>query len=112
LVANRVFDEAIDISQISDLILAGGGKGGKGNYVATIQRVGRAIRGHKEVSIWLPYDEHHGILLKHTEYQLKALQHAGYKIQEYKHVRNIQVQSGNSDGHVIPDLSEGNNNPV
>lgn len=114
VIATSVFDEAVDMPDLTDLILGGGGKGGKGRYTKTIQRAGRALRksgSPHPVRIYLPMDNHHGVLRWHSICQRRALEQEGFNTTDIKVVYNdatnkLQVLQPNPEGNGVAATSE------
>src|SRR5438552_4060600 len=80
-IGSVVYDEVIDISDISALIILSGTK----RYRRVIQRVGRALRpkaGLNEVLVFDFWDTTHWILRHHSEERVKVYQHSDlrYKV--------------------------------
>lgn len=86
LVASEIFKEGVDVPEIDVLILAGGGQA----EIATLQRVGRALRprpGKKEALI---YDVADGrdpaakkdYLALHTQERLRVYREQGFAVEE------------------------------
>lgn len=65
IIATTIFDEGVDIPELSKVILASGGK----SRVKQLQRAGRGLRtapGKEEVTIIDFQDTHHSLLKKHA----------------------------------------------
>ncbi len=85
IIASTIFDEGIDVSNITNVILAGGGQ----SYIKTLQRVGRGMRLLKDeegnvikntVKVYDFYDETHPILEKHSKERIKFCEAEGYDV--------------------------------
>lgn len=66
LIASNIFDEVINLPNLSCVILAGGGKAHNSVY----QRIGRGVRkadNKTSVDIIIPWDSHSSVLLKHVK---------------------------------------------
>lgn len=89
LIASNIFDEGVDIPEISVLIVAGGGE----SYTKNIQRVGRALRPKQDKDYVLIYDfldgrdptDEKDYLAKHT---LSRIQ--DYKSQDFQ-VKKVEL---------------------
>jgi len=85
IIASTIFDEGIDIKNIFNVIMAGGGK----SYEKTLQRIGRGMRILKDkdgnvikdtVHVFDFYDETHPILLRHSKERVKYCKEEGYDV--------------------------------
>lgn len=79
MIATTIFDEGIDMPDVSDLIIALGLK----KHRKLLQRVGRALRKKKEenrVTIYDFYDWHNKHLLKHSEERLACYRGEGFEV--------------------------------
>jgi len=66
LIGSKIYDEVINLPDVRAVILAGGGKA----HNSFFQRVGRGIRkakGKTHVDIFIPWDSHSRILLRHSK---------------------------------------------
>jgi superfamily II DNA or RNA helicase len=81
VVANKVWDEGIDIPELRTVILAAGGK----SHVKALQRIGRGLRlatYKNEVVIVDFADKIHPILKRHANMRRKYWDEEGFKIEE------------------------------
>jgi hypothetical protein len=79
LIGSRIYDEALDIPFLTDLINASGGKAPQ----RFRQKVGRVLRLHEgkgKACIWDPWDETHGYLLKHSRERAKTAAAQGFPV--------------------------------
>lgn len=79
LIGSRIYDEAMDVPFLSDLINAAGGKAEQ----RFRQKVGRVLRradGKGVARIWEPWDTCHGFLLKHSQERITAATGQGWPV--------------------------------
>jgi len=79
LIGSRIYDEAMDVPFLSDLINAAGGKAEQ----RFRQKVGRVLRradGKGVARIWEPWDTCHGVLLKHSQERIAAATGQGWPV--------------------------------
>jgi len=76
LVGSVIFDEAVDLPQITDVVMAAGGK----KVRRTKQRVGRSLRGTAPVRIWDMIDMHNHILRTHSNKRRETYESDGHKV--------------------------------
>lgn len=77
LIASTIFDEGIDIKNVSHVIIAGGGS----SFIKALQRVGRGTRiteTKKEVDIYDFWDDINPVLLRHSRERIKIYKNYGY----------------------------------
>lgn len=77
-VGSTVFDEAIDVPDVSALIVLSGTK----RYRRAVQRIGRALRpkpGTNEVLVFDFYDNIHWILKNHSRARIKVYEHDDFR---------------------------------
>lgn len=80
LITTSIFDEGIDIPNLSSLILAGGGK----SKVKTIQRLGRGLRaspGKKFIEVVDFVDKAHNMLYEHSKQRYRTWKEQGFKVE-------------------------------
>ena len=83
IVASTIFDQGIDVPELSGLVIAGGGKA----HHVVIQRVGRGSRtskGKKNLEVIDLYDTHSRILWRHSKARLKAYKDVGAEVEVIK----------------------------
>jgi hypothetical protein len=79
LIGSRIYDEAMDVPFLSDLINAAGGKAEQ----RFRQKVGRVLRradGKGVARIWEPWDTCHSILMKHSSSRLDSASGQGWPV--------------------------------
>jgi hypothetical protein len=79
LIGSRIYDEALDIPCLTDLINAAGGKAQQ----RFRQKVGRVLRLFKNKTlarIWEPYDDCHYYLENHSKKRIQTARDEGYEI--------------------------------
>lgn len=88
LIASNIFDEGVDIPEVSVLIVAGGGE----SYTKNIQRVGRALRPKQDKDYVLIYDfldgrdptDEKDYLAKHTLSRIQDYKGQGFQVKRAK----------------------------
>jgi superfamily II DNA or RNA helicase len=81
IVASTIFDEAIDIPNIRQLVLAGGGN----SSIKAIQRIGRGMRakeGENRLYVIDFLDLTHRVLRKNSMERVQIYEQQGYEVQE------------------------------
>lgn len=82
LIASTIFDEGIDIKNVSHVIIAGGGS----SFIKALQRVGRGTRitdTKKEVDIYDFWDDTNPTLLRHSRERVKIYKKYGFEQIEF-----------------------------
>lgn len=81
LIASRIFDKGIDLPQIENLVLAGGGK----SHVNLIQRIGRGMRtceGKEGINIYDFVDEQCKYMKEHYNKRRQEILYEGYEVND------------------------------
>lgn len=82
VIATNIFDEGLDVSNISNIVLAAGGKSRKN----VLQRIGRGLRrndrGDNVVHIHDFHDDANKHLKRHSEERLSVYIEQGFKVQD------------------------------
>jgi superfamily II DNA or RNA helicase len=82
LIASTIFDEGIDIKNVSHVVIAGGGA----SFIKALQRVGRGTRitdKKKEVDIYDFWDDTNPTLLRHSRERVKIYKKYGFEQIEF-----------------------------
>lgn len=79
LIGSRIYDEALDIPILTDLINATGGKADQ-RYRQKVGRVLRTSHGKGVAIIWDPWDDCHPILEKHSSLRLASAESQGWPV--------------------------------
>jgi len=88
LIASTIFDEGIDIKNIHNVVICGGGT----SFIKTLQRLGRGLRiteTKKEVNIYDFYDYTNPLLEKHSKNRMTTYRHEGFEDVEVLSIQDL-----------------------
>lgn len=94
LIGSRVYDEALDIPCLTDLINASGGKAPQ-RFRQKVGRVLRLFEGKGRACVWDPLDEAHDYLYNHSKQRAKTAASQGFPVvtdwRFYEHMFSVRV---------------------
>jgi hypothetical protein len=79
IIGSRIYDESMDIPELTDLINASGGKASQ-RFRQKIGRILRLFKGKALATIWDPWDSSHVFLRIHSKKRMEIAKSEGYEI--------------------------------